>query len=153
MKKAIAPVVVVAALFLGYHRYETSYAPAKRYQDFAEEVLKRHYDAAAGMADGLSANEIAKNGTQEKIGAGPQMFQTLFPSRFNIESQEKSDDGTITISGVQTVLFNPPGVESAVRPAMYATMHQTTKLHKASGGWKVTGFENKFEKMDSLRSR
>jgi hypothetical protein len=51
------------------------------------------------------------------------------------------------------VLFNPAGVESAVRPAMSATMNQTVTLRKTAGGWKVAAFENKLEKVDSLMSR
>jgi hypothetical protein len=51
------------------------------------------------------------------------------------------------------VLFKPAGVESAVRPAMYATMNQTVTLRKTVGGWKVAAFDNKFGKMDSLTAR
>jgi len=104
MKKAIVGVVLVAVLFLGYRQYDKSAAPAKRYRAFAEEVLKRHYDAAAAMSDGLTA-------------------------------------------------AHPAGVESAVRPAMSATLHQVATLRKVAGEWKITAFENKFEKMESLTTR
>ena len=80
------------------------------------------------------------------------MFQTLFPSRFNIESRTATNLG-VTLHAVQTVLFNPPGVESAVRPAMYATLNQTVTLRKTSDGWKITSFENRLDKMDSLAAR
>ena len=85
--------------------------------------------------------------------AGPQMFQTLFPSRFDVQTRETAADGTLTLHTVQTVLFNPPGVESAVRPAMYATMNQTVSLRKSGDAWKITAFENKLARMDSLSSR
>jgi hypothetical protein len=62
-------------------------------------------------------------------------------------------DGAVVLHAAQTVLFNPAGVESAVRPAMYATMNQTVTLRKTAGGWKVAAFENKFGKMDSLTGR
>lgn len=153
MKKAIVLAVVAVALFLGHRYYDGSYAPVKRYKAFAEEVVKRHFDVASSMSDGLSADNIRQSGSQEKTGPGPEMFQTLFPSRFEIESQEKGDDGSVTIHAVQTVLFNPAGVESAVRPAMYATLRQVTKLHKAGGEWKIIAFDNKFEKMDTLSGR
>ena len=61
--------------------------------------------------------------------------------------------GVVTINATQTVLFNPQGVESAVRPAMYATLKQVTKLRNGAGGWKVIAFENTFGRMDSLTSR
>ena len=123
----------------------------KRYQDFAEEMLRRRYDAAATMCEGLSAQDLAQLGTQERIGAGPSMFQTLFKSRFDVQSRETSGPD-VTLHAVQTVFFNPPGVESA-RPTMYATMQQTTTLRKSGGDWKVVRFENEFQKMDSWTGR
>jgi hypothetical protein len=153
VKRAVAAVIVLAAGLLAYRRYETSYAPVQQYKKFAEEILNRRYDAAAGLTDGISAADLAKQGTQERIGAGPQMFQTLFPSRFAIESSEIAGDGTLTLHAVQTVLFNPVGVESAVRPAMYAKMNQVVSLRKTSSGWKVTSFDNKFASMDSMSGR
>ena len=152
MKRALAAVVIIAAAFLGYRHYNHSSAPISTYEKFAEEILHRHYDAAAAMSDGLTAKDLERWGSQEKIGAGPAMFQTLFPSRFEIQSTEMGSDGTLTLHAVQTVLFNPPGVESAVRPAMYAKMHQTVTM-RDSGGWKITSFENKFDSMDTLSSR
>jgi hypothetical protein len=133
MKKAIAAVILLGASFLGYRTWDTSYAPERRYHEFAEELLKRHFDAAAAMADGLSRDDLQKIGTQEKIG-GPDLFQTLFPSRFELSSRTTDGDGNVVLHAVQTVLFNPPGVESAVRPAMYARMNQVVTLHRAGGG-------------------
>ena len=81
------------------------------------------------------------------------MFQNLFPSNFQINNREIAPDGSLTLHAVQTVLFNPAGVESAVRPAMYATMNQTITLRRLSGQWKIVAFDNKFEKMDSFTRR
>ena len=153
MKRAVAAIVAIAAAFIGYRYYDKSYAPVEHYKKFAEEVLHRRYDAAAALTDEISANDLAKQGSQERIGAGPPMFQTLFPSRFAIESSETGADGLLTLHAVQTVLFNPPGVESAVRPAMYAKLHQVVSLRKTSSGWKVTSFENEFDSMDSLSGK
>jgi hypothetical protein len=152
MKRLIVLLVVAAGALAGYRYYATSIAPERHYKAFAEEVLHRRYDAAAAMSDGLSADDLARNGTQESIGAGPAMFQTLFPSRFEVTSRETAPDGALVLHAVQTVLFNPAGVESAVRPAMAATMNQTVTLRKSAGGWKVAGFENKLGKVDSLMS-
>ena len=151
MKRAIAVIVLIAGVFLPYHYYEHSYAPRDHYRKFAEEILHRRYDAAAAMTDGISAADLEKQGTQEKIGAGPQMFQTLFPSQFTIDSHDTASDGTLTLHAVQLVRFNPAGVESAVRPAMMAKMNQTVSLRKTSNGWKVTSFENTFGSMDSTK--
>ena len=152
MRRVATAAVLVIAAFFAYRYYDGNYAPEKKYKEFAEEILKRRYEAAAAMTDGISAQDLMRQGTQEKIGAGPPMFQTLFPSRFDIESRTATTLG-VTLHAVQTVLFNPPGVESGVRPAMYARMNQVVVLHKADGGWKITSFENKFDKMDSLSAR
>jgi hypothetical protein len=152
MKRALFVLVALAGVLLAYRRYAES-QPVKVYKSFAEEVLHRHYDAAAGMCDGLTASDLARLGTQEHIGAGPAMFQTLFPSRFKITSEQEQSDGTVKLTAVQTVLFNPVGVESAVRPAMFADMKQVTILKKTGADWKVTSFENEFQRMDSLTSR
>ena len=149
MKRGIAIAVVIAAIVLPWHYYAHSYAPRDHYRKFAEEILHRRYDAAAAMTDGISASQLEQQGSQERIGAGPAMFQTLFPSNYTIESHDSASDGTLTLHAVQTVFFNPPGVEST-RPAMYAKLNQTVSLRKTSSGWKVTAFENKFASMDSV---
>jgi hypothetical protein len=71
MQRAIAVVVIIAAIFLGYRYYSRSYAPESTYKKFAEEILHRHYDAAAALSDGLTARDLERSGSQEKIGAGP----------------------------------------------------------------------------------
>lgn len=147
--------VIVAAVALGaailYH-HTTASDPVKVYEKFAEEVLRRHYAAAAEMSSGLTATELERLGSQERIGGGPPMFQTLFSSQFRIDSVERAGDRA-TVVAVQTVLFNPVGVESAVRPAMYAELRQVAGLRKSSSGWKVATFQNEFIKMDELPRR
>ena len=152
MKRAIAGIVVVIVAVVAYRHFGAS-TPVKVYEAFAEEVLHRRYDSAATMANGLTAKDLAHLGSQERIGAGPEMFQTLFPSRFRIETQEEKPDGTLKVVAIQTVLFNPAGVESAVRPAMYADLRQTVSLRKVEGEWKVAAFSNTFERMDEYKKR
>src|SRR5690349_7325353 len=113
MRRGVAVAVLVVAAFAGY-RYYSGYGPEVQYRKFAEEMLRRHYESAAAMCDGLTAADLARLGTQERIGAGPPMFQTLFPSKFDIKSRENAPDGSVVIKATQTVLFNPVGVESAV---------------------------------------
>ena len=153
MKRFIAIAILIAIVLLSYRWYSRSYAPLQHYKHFADDILHRRYDAAAELTDGISARDLARQGSQERIGAGPAMFQTLFPSRYAVESTEVGSDGTVTLHVMQTVLFNPPGVESAVRPAMYAKLNQVVAMRKTGAGWKVTSFENKFDSMDSLSAR
>jgi hypothetical protein len=153
MRRLIILLIVLAALVGGYRYYRNTSGPVNRYKAFAEEILHRRYDAAAAMTDGMNATALEKLGSQERIGAGTQMFQTIFPSRFTIDSRETGADGVVTINATQTVLFNPAGVESAIRPAMYATLKQVTTLRSVSGEWRVVAFENTFGTMDSTSRR
>jgi len=153
MKRVFLLAILAVSGFAAHRHYTKSYAPITLYKQFAEEILKRHYDVAAAMTDGLTQSDLEKAGTQEKIGAGPAMFQTLFPSRFDMESQSAEPDGSVTLNAMQTVLFNPPGVESAMRAAMYAKMHQKVTMHQSGGAWKITSFENKFDSMDAVPKR
>jgi hypothetical protein len=151
MKKLLLVVLLAGGAVLGY-RHVASHAAEAAYRRFAETMLQRDYNAAAALADGLSAGDLEKLGSQERIGAGPPMFQTLFPSKFAVDSREASPDGSVTLRATQTVLFNPAGVESAM-PAMYAKLRQVVTLKKSAGAWRVTAFTNDFESMDTVRRR
>jgi len=132
MKRVAALILLIAAI-AGY-RYYAGNAPVRAYEQFAEAVVHRQYDAAAAMTTGLTPAALERSGTQEQAGAGPAMFQTLFRSNFRIDSQEVDADGGVILKSVQTVLFNPVGVEST-RPAMYLRMNQRSvcKRSKAPG--------------------
>jgi hypothetical protein len=149
MKKILLLALVVILAIFGFRYSKANSGPVKQYKLFAEAVLFRRYDRAAAMTAGMSPDDVAKQGSQERIGDGPPMFQTIFPSHIRIESQETDPDGDVTIHGVQTVLFNPVGTES-VRPMMFALLKQVVRLRQEGGEWKVTTFENTFDRMDSL---
>jgi len=152
MKWLVTLGVLLGGGFLAYRSYDSSSAPVRKYEKFAEEILRRHYDVAAGMCDGLSKEDLEQSGTMEQIGSGPGMFQTLFNSRFDIRARETASDGKVTLTAVQTVLWNPPGVESVMRPAMFARMNQVVSLQKVGGEWKIVEFQNKFGSMDEFKA-
>ena len=151
MKRAFVGFVLLAGAFFGYRHFAAS-GPVKLYEEFAEEMLHRRYDAAAALTDGLTKSELEPLGTQERVGGGPPMFQTLFPSRFKILSEDRDGD-TATVTAMQTIYFNPVGVESAVRPAMFAELKQVATLKKTDAGWRVGKFANEFVKMDEVKNR
>lgn len=153
MKKLVFVGVVLLAGVFAYRYLVVDRAEVRQYEAFAEEILHRRYDAAARMADGLTALDLEKLGSQERIGGGPPMFQTIFRSRFDIHDRTVASDGSVVLHATQVVRFNPAGVESAVRPAMFATLRQVVTLRKIAGEWKVTSFENVFEGMDRTPSR
>src|SRR5258706_9976312 len=129
MRRIVLLVVLLGGAGLGYRYYAKSYAPTEHYKRFAEAILHRQFGRAAEMADGLTADQLQHSGSQEHVGPGPEMFQTLFASRFNVESCQTAGDGGVTIPAPQTGLFNPPGGESPP-PGLYALMQQTVGLRK-----------------------
>jgi len=153
MKWLVVLGILAGAGFAGYRVYDSSTAPVKRYEAFAEEILNRRYEAAQGMCEGLSREQLEASGTMEKIGAGSTMFQTVFPSRFEIRTKEKGADGEMALDAVQTVNWNPPGVESVMRPAMEAKMDQRVTLRRVDGQWRVTSFRNTFVSMAERQAR
>jgi hypothetical protein len=46
MKRIVLLAILLAGGAGGYRYYSTAYAPVQTYKEFAEEVLKRHYDVA-----------------------------------------------------------------------------------------------------------
>lgn len=103
MKRAAFLAVVLAGGFFADRHFSGDDVEA-RYRAFADEILHRRYDAAAEMADGLTAADLDKLGSQERIGGGPPMFLTLFPSRFVVESRTSTPDGFVVLPVIQTVL-------------------------------------------------
>lgn len=151
MRRVLLVAALAVAGFLAWRHFVSGGAEAV-YRQFAEAMLERDYARAAKFADGLTSDDLAKLGTQERIGAGPAMFQKLFPSRFDVESKT-TDGDDVVIHAAQTVLFNPVGVESAMRPAMTAKMRQVATLRKVAGDWRVRQFENEFVSMDTTSKR
>ena len=147
MKNLILALVLIAAAFFAW-RYTKSHGLNGTYQEFAEDMTHRRFDKAAALTDGLSESDLQK--IADDGGLNPAMMQTIFPSKFAIESTEKQPDGSVKMTAVHTVLFNPPGVESALRPAMYAAQRQVITLRKAGLGWRITSFKSNVEKMDSV---
>jgi hypothetical protein len=152
MKRLVVFAACAVAALISYRHLRVDSVEAE-YEKFAEAILHRQYSVAAVMCDGLTADDLEQLGSQEHIGAGPAMFQTLFPSRFKVNDRRSLPDGSVVLNVSQTVLFNPVGVESAVRPAMYATLRQVVTFHKIRDAWKVTAFENVCEKVDGLATR
>ena len=79
MRRVIAAAALLAAAFFGYRYYDTSYAPEKKYKEFAEEMLKRHYDTAATMTDGLTAQDLPKRARRRRSAPVRQCSRRFSP--------------------------------------------------------------------------
>ena len=70
-------------------------------------------------------------------------------SRGATQSHSPSDLSEAT----QTILFDPPGITTALGGAMYTHVHHSATLRHSSGGWKVIAFEPKVIDIGEVRRR
>jgi len=82
----------------------------------------------------------------------PYSIQTLGRIDYALQSSERgADSNEVNLAVEQTVYFNPPGVESAMRAAMYMTIIHKVTMKKGDGGWKVVAFNPKVSKISETK--
>ena len=140
MKALVAVVVAVLVGFAAWHVHQAKQAPVTAFETFATLVARGQYGQADAFTDGPIA-DITQGDRYGVVGWVP--VQELRSVKYEVTSRvAHGDDVDLTV--LQTVGFNPPGVESAMRSAMHGRFKQTATMHHASSGWKVTAFHNEF---------
>lgn len=150
MKKLVLLLIIAVALLVVFHR-QTAETPEKVYREFATAMVDLDFERAANFSEGLSERGWEKVSPLHAIGYS--MIQDTFRPLYTIESQRELSENEVEIRAMQAVQFNPPGVESAMRPAMVAKVGQTARLKKTGDGWKVIAFENDVRSVDSLTEK
>jgi len=149
MKKLIVLVVLLAGGFAGYRYHEARQAPIRTFTSFADALAKGRHDLAARYAEGDAADG-AQGERYRQAGWVP--VENLRGISYAVHSRAESPDGReVKLDVTQTVGFNPPGVESALRPAMKARFHQTATVRRTPAGWKVVAFKSEFLAADETR--
>ena len=78
-------------------------------------------------------------------------MQELRGTGYEVTSRTAGAAGVeVTLDVTQTVGFNPPGVESALRPAMKATVRHRATLQRTAAGWKVAALTSKLVGEDEI---
>ena len=142
MKKVLVLLVIAAGALLFYLNHQKQQEPFKAFTAYADAVARGRHDLARQYADGEIANEDQGERYAE---AGWVPVQEIRDLSYVVNSQTRSADGEeVAFDVTQTLAFNPPGVESAIRAAMKATFHQTATVRKTGSGWKVVAFKSDF---------
>lgn len=146
MKKLLVLVVLAVAVAIWYRSYREEQAPVRVLTAYADAVASGRHDLARQFADG----DLAGAGAGERhAAAGWVPVQELRGVHYRVDSRTASADGNeVALVVTQTVGFNPPGVESALRPAMQARFRLQATVRSTASGWKVVAFSSEFLEAD-----
>ena len=151
MKRLVVLILVVAAAAVAYRVHRERQAPLRTLTAYADAVARGRHDLARQFADGELAGAPA-GGRHNRAGWVP--VESLRSIGYRVDSRSESADGReISLDVTQTVGFNPPGVESALRPAMKATFRLRATVRRTAAGWKVAAFTSEFVAADEVSTR
>jgi hypothetical protein len=144
MKSILVLLALIAVVAGIYFFFITDSAPYLAYKNFASALANGNKNQALQYADGPDV----LGGPEEIRGqtAGGIPVDALVGVSFARESETKNSDGTVTVVGVESVRFDPPGTTSAMG-ALTAKYRQTAVLHKSGGRWLVQSFKDEFVEM------
>jgi hypothetical protein len=149
MKKIVLGAVLLAGALLGY-RWFQGWRAYKAYQAFADSWARGNRIAAAEHGDeGAVRYAFEKKPIRgTRGGAAMEAFRgTLYA----VGSKTRNDDGDVELFVTQTVLFDPPGMTTALGGAMFARFHEAATVRDTPDGWRVVAFEPTFVEMGPLR--
>jgi hypothetical protein len=148
VRKLVVLVVIVAAAVVAYRAHRSKQAPVDVFTAYADALARGRHDLARELATGELAGSEAG---ERHRSAGWVPVQELRGTSYEVTSRTDGAAGDeVTLDVTQTVGFNPPGVESALRPAMRATFRQRATLRHTTSGWKVAAFTSKFVGADEI---
>jgi hypothetical protein len=140
VKKLLVVVVAVAAALAALRVHQVREAPARVLAAYADAVAYGRHDLARTYATGELAGE---EGGERFAVAGWVPVQEIRRISYAVTSRTPAaDGGEVVLEATQTVAFNPPGVESALRAAMRATFRLRATVRRVGGGWKVAAFSS-----------
>ena len=139
MRAIIAAAVVVAIGAGIYFVFIKDSAPYATYKAFSTALANGDQQEALRYADAPEA----LGGVDENRGqtAGGMPVDALVGISYSTESETKNPDGSVTVTALQSVRFDPPGASSAMG-AMTAKYRQTAILHKSEKRWLVSSVQS-----------
>jgi hypothetical protein len=142
VKRLLVLVAGAMGAFLAYHAHQSRQAPVTAFTAYADAVARGRHDLARQLAVG----ELAGEGQGDRHAvAGWVPVQEIRRISYQVTSRTPLPaGGEEVVEATQTVAFNPPGVESALRAAMTATFRLRATLRSTPEGWKVAAFSSEF---------
>jgi len=142
----LAAAAVVAARSISRWRARVAY------EEFAEAWTHGDAKRAGELAEAGAAERALEKRSLRGLPNGPIM-EAFRGTRYAIESESRNAAGDMEIEATQTILFDPPGITTALGGAMYTHVHHSATLRHSSGGWKVIAFETKVIDIGEVRRR
>ena len=135
--------LLIALAGSGYAGYEVFYKPSaavQAYRQFSEALLQgRNGEAKAYLSGEVAAGQFAR--VEEEVGRSRAINQ-LVGSSYKVQSESRTEGGNKrTIHAQQVVVWNPPGVSSAMG-ALRVYHDQKVVMEKKDGAWKVASLED-----------
>jgi len=140
MRKLVLLLLVAAAAALAYRSHRERAAPVRAFVAYADALAAGRHDLARQWATGDLAG--ARAGERHAV-AGWVPVEELRGTSYRVTSRRPGvSAGEVALEVTQTVAFNPPGVESALRAAMRATFRQRATVRRTASGWRVAAFSS-----------
>lgn len=150
MKGLVIVLILAAAVFAGYKLFIADSAAYQVYQKFAEALARGRTEEAAKYAEDESVVTDSED-AEHNMEAGNVPVQHIHGTSYQLESEEKMDNGNIRLKVKQILYFDPPGATSAMGGAMAAIFKQDAVMQKSADGWKVVEFESEFVEAKETR--
>jgi hypothetical protein len=150
MKGLVIVLILAAAVFAGYKLFIADSEAYRAYQKFAEALARGRTEEAAKYAVDESVVTDSAD-AEHNMEAGNVPVQHIHGTSYQLESEEKVDNGNIRLKVKQVLYFDPPGATSAMGGAMAAIFKQDAMMQKSDDGWKVAEFESEFVEAKETR--
>jgi hypothetical protein len=134
LKKIFLAALLLGAAFFVYREVVLE-APVRTFHAFAKAWGNEDTPAAVALTTGDRARDAVETRILRGVVRWP--MEALRGSRQEIESRERSVDGTVVVAAKQFVYYDVPGVTSGVGGSSEAVIRHVARLTKTSEGWRV----------------
>ncbi len=150
MKRLLLALLLAAAAFFAYRQIVLE-APVRAYRRFARAWAAEDTPAAAALTAGDAARREVESRILRGVVRAP--MEALRGDRSVIESREAGEDGTVVVTALQFVRFDPPGITSGIGGAAEAEVRHVARMKKTAEGWRVAAWKPEFLTVRPARPR
>ena len=147
MRKILVLAILVAGGWFAWGKLQGSVA-VDTYEAFTLAWARGDLAAATELSDLRTAQAaLGENGPSRLM---PYPIGYVHRSDHVIESEVRSGP-TVEIDAVQTIAYDPPGVNSAVGGSATVSFRHHIALEESAEGWRVVAFDPAYEDGDQGR--
>jgi hypothetical protein len=134
VKKILGVLLLLGAALLLYREIVLE-APVRAFHAFAKAWGNEDTPGAVALTTGDRARDAVE--TRILRGVVRYPMEALRGSRQEVESNERSADGTVVVAAKQFVYYDVPGVTSGVGGSSEAVIRHVARLAQTPEGWRV----------------